>query len=1443
MTTTRVSVDSSGNQGNNYSAAPSISADGRYVAFASDASNLVPDDTNRASDIFVRDLQTGTTRRVSLDSSGIQGNGQSFNASITADGRYVAFESSASNLVSGDTNGETDIFVRDLQTNTTRRVSLDSSGIQSNDFSDLAEISADGRYVAFESQASNLVSGDTNGETDIFVRDLQTNTTTGVSVDSSGIPGNNVSGEPSISADGRFVGFLSYASNLVPDDTNYTGDIFVRDLQLGTTRRVSVDSSGNQGNNYSGAYLSISADGRYVAFSSTASNLVPGDTNGREDVFVRDLQTNTTRRVSLDSSGNQGNNYSASPSISADGRYVAFLSDASNLVPDDTNVSRDVFLRDLQTNTTRRVSLDSSGIQSNGDSYGLSISADGRYVAFYSAASNLVPDDTNGAFDVFVTDIAATSPLVVTNTNDSGAGSLRAAIDYANTKAGADTISFNIPTTDAGYNPATGAFAIKPSSFLPTITDSVILDGTTQTGFSGKPIVELDGSNAGGASNGLVIRAGNSTVKGLVINRFIGNGIVLETNGNNTIAGNYIGTDVTGTLSRANGSEGVRIQGVSNNIIGGTETGSRNLISGNYGAGIDIVGGLGNQILGNYIGTDVTGTLDLGNGTVGVAIDNAPNNTVGGTEPAARNIISGNELAGVSIVSAAATNNRVIGNYIGTDVTGTVDLGNRDGVNIGNAPNNIIGGTEAGARNLISGNDNFGIGISSTNATGNQILGNYIGTDAMGTVDLGNGAGVFIDNAPNNTIGGTGAASRNLISGSDNIGIIIQNPNATGNQILGNYIGTDVTGNADLGNSRNGIAIIQGASNNSIGGTATGAGNTITGTDLAAGVVIATGNSDPALQPTNGNQILGNSIFGNNGLGIDLSAGNLVGDGVNSNDPGDGDIGSNNYQNYPILTSAASSGGATGVFGNLNSLPNTTFRLEFFSNPTLDPSGYGEGRTFLGASDVTTDESGNAAIDVNLPVAVTPGQLITATATNQTTHDTSEFSGGQVVTPNTGQVINGSNANDTLTGTRFADIINGLGGDDILYGLAGIDGLNGGNGNDTLNGGPDSDVLDGGNGSDTYLWSADDGRDTYKDSGTIGIDKIVASNTTNFDGLPSPFNKTTSGIDRIESNQGAFNILGDNTAGDVWDFTGMTLANATIQGRGGDDNIIGTSGADSIQGDNGSDSLSGSGGSDLLEGGDGSDSLNGGDGIDTLKGGAGIDTLDGGNAGDTYIWSAGDGRDVYQDNGSSGTDKIVVSGTDFDGLRSPFDKATSGIERIESTVGNFNIRGDDTASDTWDFTGITLVNATIQGRGGDDKILGTSSADSIQGGDGNDSLLGSGGGDSLSGGSGNDSLNGGLGNDTLEGGTGADKFIFEKIAFGTDTILDFQSTSDRIDISAFGLGSNILDTNGDGFINSSDGFASLVGGNLQLNLTGFAGGGARITFTGLTQINVTDITF
>lgn len=399
-----VSTSSTGVQGNQESILPSVAAGGRYVVFVSTASNLVSGDTNLHRDIFRKDLETGETVRVSVDASGAQSNGLSYSPSVSPDGTYATFWSQATNLVAGDTNGAADVFRKDLQTGQILRVSVDTDGTQANGGSSGSAMTPDGRYVAFVSSATNLVSGDTNGVSDVFRKDLVTGETVRASVATDGTQANAGSLRVSISSDGRYVAFDSGASTLVAGDTNGWDDVFRKDLVTGEIVRVSVDSFGGEGNSNSGG-VSMTPDGRYVAFFSYASDLVGGDTNGVSDVFRKDLQTGETVRVSLDAQGAEGNAECPYASISSDGRYVAFQSSASNLVAGDTNVWPDIFRKDLQSGRIVLLSVNASGEGENSYSQAPSISADGRRVAFQSYASNLVAVDTNGFQDVFATDV------------------------------------------------------------------------------------------------------------------------------------------------------------------------------------------------------------------------------------------------------------------------------------------------------------------------------------------------------------------------------------------------------------------------------------------------------------------------------------------------------------------------------------------------------------------------------------------------------------------------------------------------------------------------------------------------------------------------------------------------------------------------------------------------------------------------------------------------------------------------------------------------------------------------------------------------------------------------------------------------------------------------------------------------------------------------------
>ena len=545
---------------------------------------------------------------------------------------------------------------------------------------------------------------------------------------------------------------------------------------------------------------------------------------------------------------------------------------------------------------------------------------------------------------------AAPTTYIVFNTNDGGAGSLRQAILNANGTPGIDTINFILPQGVVN--------TIAPFSPLPPITDPLIIDGYSQIGSSQNTdanatnahlLVEISGVNSPtGPCMSIDTGGGGSTIRGLIINRCRTAGLRIQNDGGNNITGNFIGTDANGKAVSNTSSTGLLINNSSSNVVGGTTPAARNLISCNS-SGISILGGsTSNVVSGNLIGTDAAGSTALGNST-GVAIS-APGNTIGGLTAAARNIISGNN-SGVTLATGA-TLNVVQGNYVGIDATGAARLGNNRGiVTQSSAADNLIGGTVAGARNVISGN---GIGVFlSSNAAGlnTRVEGNFIGTDPAG---------------------------------------------AAGNQ------------------NGNGVVITSTSTGNVIGGTAAGAGNVIAYN--FAGVTVDT-------QAT-GNSILANSMFSDQ-FAIDLN-----GDGITPNDPGDGDTGPNNLQNYPFLTSASSAGGNTAIGGTLNSTPSTAFRIEFFSNTTLDGSGYGPGETFLGSTTVTTDGSGNAPFTVNTGSATASGKFITATATNNVTGDTSEFcSGVQVNGPETFQFsqpqyrVNENAGSATISVTR----VNGSG--------------------------------------------------------------------------------------------------------------------------------------------------------------------------------------------------------------------------------------------------------------------------------------------------------------------------------------------------------------------------------------------------------------------------------
>lgn len=645
----------------------------------------------------------------------------------------------------------------------------------------------------------------------------------------------------------------------------------------------------------------------------------------------------------------------------------------------------------------------------------------------------------------------APDPLIVTNTLNSGPGSLRNAILWANEAPGSE-ITFAIPTTDAGYDGST--WRISPESPLPAVVASAGINGLAQTAFAGDtnpsgPEVIVDGGLAGDYALGLEIRAADCHVRGLSVGGFSSAGIALmgpsATGGRITAC--YVGTTPDGSGAMPNGYAGVWVDDLAHgNTIGGTGAGDRNVISGNGVAGIHISGGAsGNRVIGNFIGTDRSASAPLANGWGGVTLAfGASGNIVGGTSAAERNVISGNATAGVSLAGAGTSDNLVIGNYIGVAASGTASVPNRwAGVRVAEgATDNTIGGTSAAERNVISGNDTAGVAVEDDGTSGNRVLGNFVGTNAAGTAALANGyGGVLIyseassntvsrnilsgnttvgvactDRAfantitgnliglsesgsasiPNgysgagcwadaygNTIGGRRVEDANYISGNGWAGVVLENSGTTANLIIGNVIGQSPAG-APLGNAGPGVSIDYGASDNVIGGIGAGEGNVIASNGWE-GVIVWDGTAT-------GISIRGNSISANVYLPINLDGGVQGGWGDTDNDALDADTGANNLQNYPTGLSSATPGPRMiSVEGTLSSEPYQTYSIDLYRSLAAHSSGLGDAAAYIGTVKATTDAFGEATLAGEFPILPSGAFYLTATATSAT-GDTSELS-------------------------------------------------------------------------------------------------------------------------------------------------------------------------------------------------------------------------------------------------------------------------------------------------------------------------------------------------------------------------------------------------------------------------------------------------------------------
>lgn len=586
-------------------------------------------------------------------------------------------------------------------------------------------------------------------------------------------------------------------------------------------------------------------------------------------------------------------------------------------------------------------------------------------------------------------------PEIVSHSGDTGPGSLRNAINYANVIPGT-AIQLNVPPSDTNY--AGGVVTVQPTASLPVIRgEGTVLDGGTQlarTGdiASGRPPLVLNGARAGTYGIGLQLGGGNCLIRGLTINGFGGYGIVISGSAavGNRVEGCFIGVNATGTAALPNAGVGIFVDsGATRNVIGGTTPEARNVISGNaiYGLALYGPGTDRNLVQGNFFGTDVTGTLPIPNGSFAVlTYAGARANTIGGTVPGAANLISGNRGYGLIFHGAGTEANVAQGNLIGTDVTGRAALPNAFyGVLVyGGAKGNFVGGPAAGAGNVIAGNGDHGISVQGAGTTGTTVQGNLVGTDRTGLVALPNaGDGVELGFATqNNLIGGSTPGARNVISGNRGSGVSLVNANTRGNFVRGNAIGTDATGLLRLGNVGSGIAISSGASGNAIGGVIPAEGNLIA-FNGAAGILVRDAG-------TVGNSLRGNTIHHSGTLAIQLSGGSEDVYGVTANDPGDTDSGPNNLQNHPVIDSVTFENGETVITGSISSSGGATFAIDFYANAEVPPSGFGEGTRYLGSTSVSTDVSGTLSFVFRVPAALAD-QYLTATATNVTTGDTSEF--------------------------------------------------------------------------------------------------------------------------------------------------------------------------------------------------------------------------------------------------------------------------------------------------------------------------------------------------------------------------------------------------------------------------------------------------------------------
>ncbi|MEZ5843275.1 MAG: hypothetical protein R3D27_06015 [Hyphomicrobiaceae bacterium] len=1230
---------------------------------------------------------------------------ESTTPAISGDGRYVAFESSATNLVDGDTNGFRDIFVKDMQTGVITLVSADAAGGQANGNNNNAEISADGRYVVFESLATQFggVAAGTARLVDIWRKDLQTGALELVSGGSPPVFGANST--LAISSDGRFVAFIADGGLLpAPGGTNtFVFDIYRKDMLTGDLIRVAKDvnppgTGGGQPNDQS-YYVSISADGSRISYTSFARDLVASDTNGTWDVFVWDAATDTSTLISTDNSGVQGAGASYESQISADGTKVVFISDANNLITGDTG-QRDVFVKNLTTGETIRVSTAADGTPGNGASEVAVISPDGRYVAFLSRATNLVPtgEPDGGAQDIFVKNIETGEIVMVTVSADGvSSGIVNTPIAMAFTTHGSKLV-FNFGSSSeeivAGdSNNArdiilTDLFAPDGSTDIFTTGDDTVDLNTfdlslftvaqATDALAGDDIVTLSSSqNVGIPFFG---GAGDDSITGTASGDFVNGG-----DDNDTITGGA-GSD---TLSGDDGNDRL-FAGSGTIIITGAPTGTDALDGGD---GDDELFADGND-------------GDLLDGGIGIdhLVGRAGNDTLSGG--ADNDIIEDTAFAGSGeVVDIDAGSGNDVVTLIRNFVTGTTfTSGSVDG---GNGIDALV----------ISGGLTFLAPLNLSNferlvTSGNQIVAKAAQFDAFDRISFGEATGLSSGvNLVIEAVDPLGAPADVELDLSDELNLDGPRPalisGSHDNETIFSGDGNDTINGGD-GNDR----IAGGGGSDTLDG-GNGARDIVDYTLLSNNVTVTLNGSTLVTVTVAGgqNDQIRNfeSVFG--GSGDD----NLTGDGLANilvgNDGTDTLVG---MAGNDVLDGGA---GSDTLIGGDND-----DALRFDSDDLL--SG-GNGNDYA----VVGDQSGPG-----VAMAFTQAMSI--------------------------ETVLGGAGGDDFDGS-------GMSGRITLYGRGGADSLTGGIGGDIIFGGIDSDVdtLDGGNGNDNLYFSTGD-----VVLGGAGNDNAIADDAAG------------AGVTLVlGAGHGVETVLG-GAGNDTLDASASTTS-VHLHARGGTDVLIGGAANDVLYFDGAGDQLTGGGGTDIASavdpgnlgvsvtilagvevvygaggadvidasattaanldgrlavfGGAGADDITGGAGNDILFGGADADTLDGGDGNDVLYFTSGDtliggaGHDYGVAEGAAGAS--VALG------------AASGMEALYGNVGG----------DALDGAAMT-TRVTLDGRGGDDTIIG---------------------------GSASDLLFGGSGNDTITGGAGGDFFYFAN-GFGADTITDFEDGSDRINLTA-----------------------------------------------------------